>query len=142
MQERPTVVLDTNVLESAMRSRRGASFAVLSRVGIGLFEIAVSVPLVLEYEEVLLRQAGESARPREDVEDLIEYLCSIARKQKIFFLWRPCLSDPADDMVLELAVAAECHAIVAHNRRDFRPAADFGIAILTPAEFLKQLGAL
>jgi hypothetical protein len=51
MIETPMVVLDTNVLEAAFRSRRGASFAVLSLVGTGRFEIAVSVPLVLEYEE-------------------------------------------------------------------------------------------
>ena len=62
MSEPLTVVLDTNVLEAAFRSRRGASFAVLSLVGTGCFEIAVSVPLVLEYEEVLLRNADERER--------------------------------------------------------------------------------
>jgi len=64
MAEQPTVVLDTNVRESAMRSQRGASFALLSVVGTGRFEIAVSVPLVFEYEEVLMRQAHEVSRAR------------------------------------------------------------------------------
>jgi hypothetical protein len=32
--------------------------------------------------------------------------------REIFFLWRPFLRDPRDDMVLELAVEAECDAIL------------------------------
>ena len=139
MVDRPAVVLDSNVLEAAMRSRRGASFAVLSLVGTGRFEIAVSVPLVLEYEEVLLRKAGRS---RTAVGDVIDYLCAVGKRQSIFFLWRPCLPDPDDDMLLELAVAAGCDAIVTHNRRDFGPAHQFGVQVLTPAEFLQKVGGV
>src|SRR5690349_4463410 len=101
MDEPLTVVLDTNVLEAAMRSRRGASFAVMSLVGTGRFEIAVSVPLVLEYEDVLMRQARVGDRSPEAVSDLLDYLCKMAKRQSIFFLWRPCLKDPSDDMLLE-----------------------------------------
>jgi predicted nucleic acid-binding protein len=138
----PTVVLDTNVLEAAFRSRRGASFAILSRVGTGQFEIAVSVPLVLEYEEVLLRQAGEAGRNPIRVISLIDYLCSVGKRQAIFFLWRPWLRDPRDDMILELALAAGCEAIITHNVRHFQPAAELGIRVLRPAEFLAELGEI
>lgn len=138
MADRPTVVLDTSVLESALRSRRGASFAVLSMVGAGAFDIAVSTPLVLEYEAVLTR-AGRNPRT---VADVIDYLCAVGIRQRIFYLWRPGLPDPADDMVLELAVAADCGAIVTHNRRDFRAAAAFGVRVLGPAELLREIGAL
>ena len=140
MTEPLTVVLDTNVLESAFRSRRGASFAVLSLVGTGRFEIAVSVPLVLEYEEVLLRRAGEAERTEESVRDVLDYLCSVGRRQPIFFRWRPTLPDPSDDMVLELAVAAGCHAIVTHNRRHFRGVRQFGLRVLSPGDFLGEIG--
>lgn len=140
MPEPPLVVLDTNVLEVSMRSRRGASFAVVSRLGNGDFNVAISVPLVLEYEEVLLRQATELGRTAESVRDLIDYVCRIGKRQEIFFLWRPWLPDPDDDMLLELAVAAECEAIVTHNRRDFRSVSHFGIAVLSPAEFLNRIG--
>jgi predicted nucleic acid-binding protein len=122
-----------------MRSRRGASYAVLSLVGTGRFEIAVSVPLMLECEEVLLRQTG---RNRKVVSDVIDYLCAVGKQQSIFFLWRPCLPDPDDDMLLELAVAAGCDAIVTHNRRDFGPARQFGLEVLTPAEFLAKIGGV
>jgi predicted nucleic acid-binding protein len=140
MSEPFTVVLDTNVLEAAFRSRRGASFAVLSLVGTGRFEVAVSVPLVLEYEEVLLRHADERERPETSVRDLLDYLCSTGRRQPIFFRWPAMLPDPSDDMVLELAVAAGCDAIVTHNRRHYRGIHRFGIRVLSPAEFLDEIG--
>lgn len=125
-----------------MRSRRGASFAVLSSVGTGRFDIAVSVPLVLEYEEVLRGQASEVDRAPTAVNDMIDYLCAVGKRQAIFFLWRPCLPDPDDDMLLELAVAAGCDAIVTHNRRDFGPAHRFGIRVLSPAQFLEEIGGV
>ena len=125
-----------------MRSKRGASFAVLSMIGAGAFDVAISVPLVLEYEEVLMRQAGEVGRSRIAVRDIIDYVCSAGKRQPIFYLWRPCLSDPDDDMLLELAVAAGCEAIITHNRRDFGPARQFGVQVLTPADFLAEIGEI
>ena len=80
------VVLDTCVIVAATRSRKGASFEILSRVGTGVFEIAVSVPLVLQYEAVLVRQARATGLSRRDVSDLLDYVCSVARQQTIFFL--------------------------------------------------------
>ena len=54
------VVIDTCVFVSALRSSRGASYRMLSLVGTGAFDIALSVPLVLEYEDAAkrLRQGG------------------------------------------------------------------------------------
>ena len=66
----------------------------------------------------------------------MDYLCRVAHKQQIHFLWRPALSDPGDEFVLELAVAAQCDAIVTHNLQDFRNATQFGIPVITPADFL------
>jgi predicted nucleic acid-binding protein len=109
-------------------------------VGTGRFEIAVSVPLVLEYEEVLLRHAGEPERTETSVRDLLDYLCSAGRRQPIFFQWRAMLPDPSDDMVLELAIAAGCDAIVTHNRRHFPGVQRFGVRVLRPAEFLNEIG--
>ena len=60
----------------------------------------------------------------------------------IFFLWRPLLPDPKDDMVVELAVAAGCQTIVTYNVRDFRSANSLGVSIQRPAEFLKSIGVL
>jgi putative PIN family toxin of toxin-antitoxin system len=132
------VVLDTCVLVAAWRSRSGASFALLELLRDGAFEIAVSVPLILEYEAVLLRHLSPRQR-KADVSVLVDYLCSVAHQQPIFFLWRPLLRDADDDMVAETAVASGASAIVTHNVRDFLPVAHFGVRVLAPAQFLLQL---
>ncbi len=134
------VVVDTNVLVSAMRSNRGAAFQLIRRVGLGSFEVAISVPLVLEYEDALGRPHLLPPFRAADVATIVDYLCSVGHQQDIFYLWRPILRDPKDDMLLELAVAAACDAIVTYNVRDFGGAEKFGIQILTPYEFLILLG--
>ena len=134
------VVLDTSVLVAAWRSRNGASYALLTHLRAGNFEIAVSVPLVVEYEAVLLRHLQGGDLSPEDVEALVDYLCLVARKQNIFFLWRPFLRDPDDDMFVEVAVAAQCAGIVTHNVRDFAGVESLGLRIFTPAEFLMKIG--
>lgn len=133
------VVIDTNVMVAALRSRRGASFQLVSLIGAGKFEISVSVPLVLEYEDALLRHASQPITKR-DVGDLLDYVCSVADHQTIFYLWRPQLRDPKDDLVLEVAVAAGCDGIVTFNRRDFAGVEQFGLHAMTPGEFLRQIG--
>jgi putative PIN family toxin of toxin-antitoxin system len=131
------VVLDTNVLVSAFRSREGVAFRLISLLREGRFEISVSVPLVLEYEDVLLRATDLT---EEEALSVLRYLCSIAHRQKIFFLWRPNLPDPKDDMVLELAVASRASHIVTYNGGDFAAAERFGIQVVTPKAFLDVLG--
>ena len=132
-------MVDSSVLVAAFRPRRGASFQVLTLLRNKRFEIALSVPLALEYEAVLLPHAKELGFSSAEAVGLVDYLCRLAHKQPIHFLWRPALSDPGDEFVLELAVAAECDAIVTHNRQDFRGATRFGIPVITPADFLAWL---
>ncbi len=136
------VVMDTSVLVSALRSRRGAAFRLLELVGKGGFETVVSVPLMLEYESAAKRQARSIGLRTADVDDILDYLCKVSQHRTIFYLWRPHLSDPKDDLVLELAVEAEADAIVTHNVRDFTGAEQFGVRILTPGEFLREIGEL
>jgi putative PIN family toxin of toxin-antitoxin system len=132
------VVLDTSVIVAAWRSRTGASFALLEHLQNGFYDIAVSVPLVLEYEAVLLRHLT-AGRRKPDVEALVDYLCAVGHQQGIFFLWRPLLRDAKDDMVAEVAVASSASAIVTHNLRDFEGVARFGVKVLAPGQFLLNL---
>jgi putative PIN family toxin of toxin-antitoxin system len=135
------IVIDTNVFVSALRSRKGASFALLSLVGTNeQFEINLSVPLVLEYEDVANRQRSTHGLSGEDIRDIIDYLCTVGNRRKIYFLWRPYLKDPKDDMVLELAVEARCEYIVSFNKKDFQGVERFGLRVLTPQEFLRKIG--
>ncbi|MEH2363664.1 putative toxin-antitoxin system toxin component, PIN family [Nostoc sp.] len=138
----PQVVLDTNVIVAGLRSKRGSAFRLLTLVGTGVFDIHLSVTLVLEYQEVLSRELPNLYVTLLDVEEFIEFHCSVAMQHQIFFLWRPYLPDPKDDMVLELAVKARCDNVITYNARDFNGIKQFGIKILTPAEFLQSIGAL
>jgi putative PIN family toxin of toxin-antitoxin system len=134
------VVLDTNVLVAATRSQRGASFRLLSLLGRGRFDVTISVPLVLEYEDALLREPGATPLSETAIQDILDYVCSVSLQQDVFFLWRPFLPDPKDDLVLEAAVAGRCDAIVTYNRRDFVGIEKFGLRILLPGEFLQEIG--
>lgn len=133
------MVLDTSVVVAALRSRQGASFKLLSLLEKGQFEMALSVPLLFEYEDALVRHTDAGLYTRQDVEGLLDYFCNIAHLQSIFFLWRPYLLDVKDEMVLELAVAAGCEAIVTHNQRDFVGAGKLGVRIYPPKDFLRIL---
>jgi putative PIN family toxin of toxin-antitoxin system len=115
----PQIVIDTNVIVAGLRSRRGSAFKLLILINTGQFDIHLSIPLVLEYTEVLLRELPNLYLSREEVDDLIDFYCAVGVQHEIFFLWRPFLRDPKDDMVLELAVKAGCESIITYNTRDF-----------------------
>jgi len=142
MSDPPQVVLDTNVVYSGLRSRRGASFKLLSLVGSGRFEIHLSVPLVLEYEEVLQEKKRDLGLTEADVDDVLNYLCRVAGLHEIHFLWRPRLKDPDDEMILELAVGARCDYIVTYNKEDFPGVEKFGVELVTSRDLLQKIGAL
>jgi putative PIN family toxin of toxin-antitoxin system len=136
------VVIDTNVLVSALKSRRGASYRLISLLPTSNFSIAISVPLILEYEDVLKRESFSSKITKEDIDDFIDFLCHIGSRQSIFFLWRPFLPDPSDDLVLEVAVAGGCDAIIIYNKRHFRNIEKFGLKAIDSKEFLTDIGVI
>lgn len=136
------VVIDTNVFVSALRSQNGASYKLIMMVGKGRFDVNVSVPLVLEYEASAKKLITHTRLKTEDIDDIIDYICSIARHRKVFYLWRPFLRDPKDDMVLELAVESRSDFIITYNVGDFEGSRQFGIKVLTPKEFLEKIGGI
>lgn len=134
----PTIVLDTSVLIAGLRSPRGASYALLRQLGTDRFRVGISVPLVLEYEAVAKEHSREIGLTHAEIDDVIDFICSIADHRQIYYLWRPFLRDPNDDMVLELAVESGAEYIVTHNLRDFQGVEEFGIEALSPGVFLKR----
>ncbi len=136
------VVIDTNVIISALRSQYGASYKLLMLLEKANFETNLSVPLLLEYEDVSKRQAEELELGEKTIDNILDYLCTVSRRWKIHYLWRPLLKDPKDDMVLELAVASKSEAIITYNKRDFSGVEQFGVRLMTPQELLIELGEI
>jgi putative PIN family toxin of toxin-antitoxin system len=137
----PKIILDTNVLVSAMRSRRGASFRLLSLFRSQAYRLAISVPLILEYEDVLGRHIEELLVGPDAIDDILDQICAAGEKYEIHFLWRPILPDPKDDHLLELAVVSQAKHIVTYNLKDFAGVEAFGVHALTPGDMLRELGA-
>jgi putative PIN family toxin of toxin-antitoxin system len=138
------LVLDTNVLVAAIRSRLGASFQLLEAWQARRFTALASVPLFFEYESVLkrhehLRISGFSER---DVDVLLAEWASWIEPVTLHYLWRPQLTDAKDELVLETAVNGHALAIVTFNVRDFeQAAARFEVKVWSPADILKVLGS-
>lgn len=130
------IVLDTNVLLTALRSSLGTSYRLLAMLDGGGYQLHVSTPLILEYEAVLKR--GGLSLSDGQIDDVIDFICAQAIHHKIFYLWRPTLKDPDDDFILELAVKAGAD-IVTWNLQDFQRAKRFAVDVLTPRDFLAQL---
>ena len=139
---KPQIVVDTNVFIAALRSSRGASHLLLRLIDSGKFEINISVPLVLEYEDAGKRIAEEVGIRDDDIDDVVDYICKVANHHKVYYLWRPFLRDPKDDMVLELAVSGGCEIIVTYNVKDFDGVEEFGVQVMTAKEFLEYIGEL
>jgi putative PIN family toxin of toxin-antitoxin system len=133
------VVLDTCVLVAAARSNRGASYALLARLPDAGFQTVISVALFAEYRAVLLRPENLLQRTAPQAESFLDFLISTSHLQEVFYRWRPALQDADDDLILELAAAAGCRYIVTHNVRDFRGMEQWGIAAVTPGDFLKLI---
>jgi putative PIN family toxin of toxin-antitoxin system len=136
------LVLDTNVLVAAARSRNGASFGLLRALRDRRFTALASVPLMLEYEAVLTTpaQLDVSGRSREQTIRFLDALTMFVEPVPFFYLWRPQTRDPADEMVLETALNGRADALVTHNRADFAPAAArFNLNLWSPADALRRL---
>ena len=132
-------IIDTNVLYAGLYSSSGASYQVLRALEQGRLRSVLSTTLVFEYEEVLKRKADVLGLTNQDIEALLDDLCHRSNHRAIHFLWRPCLPDPKDDHILELAVASEKAIIATHNVKHFKNATEFGVRVLTPSQLLEEL---
>jgi predicted nucleic acid-binding protein len=76
---------------------------------------------------------------KSEIARVLNDLAAIARPVRPAFRWRPCLSDPGDDMVLETALNGNARAIVTFNQRDFVAAGNFNCSVILPKTALEQI---
>jgi putative PIN family toxin of toxin-antitoxin system len=136
------VVIDTNVVVAGLRSNSGASHRILELIAADAVDFAISIPLFLEYEEVLKRPTMRRALGLsvQDVDTVLDVLAAKSSHTKLHFLWRPQLRDPKDEMVLETAANAGAAAIVTFNHADFLPAATaFSLDVIYPKDYLARI---
>ena len=132
------VVLDTNVLVAALRSKRGAAYQLIQMIGIGDWRLNISVPLALEYEDVLKRTDMVPHLANDDVDAFLDFIFRAAKLVPRVSQRRPILRDPKDECILELALEAQA-IIITYNEKDFAGVERYGIVIWNPARLLKEL---
>lgn len=136
------LVVDTDVIVSAMRSPSGASAALLALLLQKKAHMLVSVAMALEYEAVCMMAEHRLAADADEkqVRNLLNAVMDVIVPVEVHYQWRPQLADAGDEMVLEAAVNGQADAIVSFNHRDYRTAPGrFGIEILSPAEALRRI---
>ncbi|HEY6350806.1 MAG TPA: putative toxin-antitoxin system toxin component, PIN family [Candidatus Angelobacter sp.] len=134
--------MDTSVVVSALRSRLGASNAVLGMVAMGQITALATPPLFLEYEDVLKRpeQRLVHGLAITEIDEFLAEFAALIEPTETHFQWRPQVRDPADEMVLEAALNGHADALVTFNIADFEDAGRrFRMPILTPAEVLRRV---
>ncbi|ACK70729.1 PilT protein domain protein [Gloeothece citriformis PCC 7424] len=136
------LVLDTNIILSGLRSKKGASYKLLNLLNDRRLQINISTTLIFEYEQILKREYKDLELSLEDIDDIINAICAIANQHKIFYLWRPLAKDPNDDFLIDLAIEAQADFIISYNKKDLEPVEKFGILILTPKQFLQLIGEI
>ena len=135
------LIIDTNVLVSGLRSPRGASYQMLSRLKDDRWQINLSVPLILEYETLLTRESANPNLDRPTIDCILDNICAITNHHKIFYVWRPVAKDPNDDFLIDLALKAQADYIITYNQKDLIPSTQrFGLQVVNPKEFLQIVG--
>ena len=127
------IVLDTNVLVSALLSPDGSPARVLALAVAGRVDLLVDDRILAEYDRVL-RRAKFGMEPS-DVAEFIHRLERIAEYVAAVPV-APGLPDPDDTKFLECAAAGLADCIVTGNARHFPRKASREVRVLAPAEFL------
>ncbi len=133
--------MDTNVVVSAYRSSKGASYELLRRLYANEWTAVLSNHLVHEYEEKLMEFRHELELSESDIAKALAAICARAVEIQLRPGWLPILTDADDEPLVELAIESEAWCIVTHNVRHLLPAKNIGIAILKPGEFVGILRA-
>jgi putative PIN family toxin of toxin-antitoxin system len=132
------VVIDTSVVVAAAHSGRGASRLIFDWVESGQISAVISNKLILEYEGLLRRQMDAIGWTPDEVTAFVDAICICCHHVDPRFSFRPSVSDPDDEFILELAFAAGADCLLTHNPRDFIGSERFGIKVISPRDFVRR----
>jgi putative PIN family toxin of toxin-antitoxin system len=135
-----TVVVDTNVVLRAFRSKNGASHRVLRSLLLGEFECLASPAVILEYEDVLKRPGILGPQPaftENEIDAVLDAICARVTPVLPWFRFRPFLDDPKDDLFIDCALSGGASIVVTDDRHFRHPAVRaFGLTAITAADFV------
>jgi putative PIN family toxin of toxin-antitoxin system len=136
------VVIDTNVIFQGLDSAKGASFYILRLLEANKINIALSYPVIHEYEEILKRNDNRERLQLtiKDIDDFLAYTASIAVPFDPAFLLRPNLRDEKDNIFSELAFVSNADFLITSNIRDFTYQTELKLdnfTVITPKDFVK-----
>lgn len=133
------VVLDTNVVVSAMLTKQGLPALLLNLALRRKVRMFYSPDLMAEYEGVLKRR--KFSFPSKDVEEILDQIRStgleVFPKQAVTLL----TEDPTDNRLLEISQEAEADYLITGNKKHFPLVTFQKTKIVSPREFLESEGA-
>lgn len=132
------IVLDTNVLVSALLKRVSKPARVLDLVLAGRVRLAFDARILREYQDVCARpKFGIDPSAAEAVLDFLQVtglrVNAAGRLPELH-----AIPDPGDLPFAEVAIAAQADALVTGNARHFGGLESAGVVVQTPAEFLEH----
>ncbi len=129
------IVLDTNVLVSALLNPYGPPARILDLILLGRLIPLYDDRILHECRQVLLRE--RFGFEPQGVEALLQHVEQVGRKVIASPLaGHHAAPDPEDCMFLEVALAGEAEAVITGNVRDFPSAIRQGVRVVAPAAFL------
>ena len=135
------VVIDTNVLVSALLKPDSVPGLIFSLVLEGELILCLSEPIATEYEEVLQREKFKKLNQKK-VKALLSRLKSQAEWAEPKVHLNITKADPEDNKFLEWAEEAGADFLVTGNTKHFPPGKYKGTIILTPVGFLSVMAKM
>lgn len=128
------IVLDTNILISATLWNGSVAQKTLFKLIEDDAKIYISKEIILEYENVLVRDFNYS---KEEVNNIVKIILKFTTltipKEKI----RVVKEDPADDKIIECALEILADYIITYDKHLLKLLTYKNIKIITPEEFRK-----
>lgn len=128
------VVLDTNVLLSALHWYRGNPRRILEKVIEGAFVLFWCREMLEELKEVIIRDFDETD---EQIYTRLSFVLTYAELVELIYNEKVVNEDSDDDIIINCALSANADYIVSGDAHLLKIKGHRGIKIVSPAEFIK-----